>query len=124
MRTGSVDCRRLSADLKMLTHLHLKNNKCLDILPLELCTMPKLTFLSLEGCNLRRLPPAVVLSGSGGIIKYFRSLLRTKNALFKQCNFEVYDTQVTDELAEEEKQPHRKLSKSFPPSMRLVSYEW
>ncbi|KAF8568516.1 hypothetical protein P879_09426 [Paragonimus westermani] len=106
----------------MLTHLHLKNNKCLDLLPLELCTMPKLSFLSLEGCNLRRLPPSVVLSGSGGIIKYFRSLLRTKNALFKQCNFEVHDTRVTDELAEGEKQPYRKLSKSFPPSMRLVTH--
>ncbi|OON20145.1 leucine Rich repeat-containing domain protein, partial [Opisthorchis viverrini] len=55
-------------DLKQLTRLCLKNNKPLDQLPVELAALPLLSFLSLEGCNLRQIPGDIVQAGAGAVI--------------------------------------------------------
>ncbi|KER24070.1 hypothetical protein T265_14500, partial [Opisthorchis viverrini] len=57
-------------DLKQLTRLCLKNNKPLDQLPVELAALPLLSFLSLEGCNLRQIPGDIVQAGAGAVIKF------------------------------------------------------
>ncbi|VDP83248.1 unnamed protein product [Echinostoma caproni] len=64
--------------LQNLTHLYLKNNSPLDQLPIELACLPKLQILTLDGCNLRLLPPDVVQGGAGSVIRYGLHILNWK----------------------------------------------